>query len=130
MNEQQKEVLHYAANIPEWQTALIYEQLAVLNRSASALSQAVAQLEQGFADSVLRPDRYYVADRDFRKDCNTGLFQDTASSLSRALAALELLAALSDSHQQDLRHSVSASCDFYYNDLKKLCLRHGYTEGK
>ena len=71
---------------------MIYEQLAVLNTSASRLAAATAYLEQGFADGKLRPDRYYVQDRIYRKDQNTDLLQNTASTIGQALAALEVLA--------------------------------------
>ena len=73
--EDRKSLLAYIKDVPEWQTALIHEQLAALVKSAAALSDTAGKLEQGFADGVLRPDRYYVSDRSFRKDCNTELFQ-------------------------------------------------------
>ena len=70
LTETQKSLLGYVRSVPEWQSAMIYEQLAVLNTSASRLAAATAYLEQGFADGKLRPDRYYVQDRIYRKDQN------------------------------------------------------------
>ena len=76
----------------------------------------------------LRPDRYYVQDRIYRKDQNTDLLQNTASTIGQALAALEVLAVLSDTFQQDLQHSAQFAHGLYYNELEKLCTKHGYTQ--
>ena len=128
LTETQKSLLGYVRNVPEWQSAMIYEQLAALNTSASKLAAATAYLEQGFADGKLRPGRYYVQDCSFRKDQNTDLLQNTASALGQALAALEVLAVLSDTFQQDLQHSAQFAHGLYYNELEKLCTKHGYTQ--
>ena len=118
LTETQKSLLGYVRSVPEWQSAMIYEQLAALNTSASKLAAATAYLEQGFADGKLRPGRYYVQDCSFR----------TASALGQALAALEVLAVLSDTFQQDLQHSAQFAHGLYYNELEKLCTKHGYTQ--
>ena len=128
LTETQKSLLGYVRSVPEWQSAMIYEQLAVLNTSASRLAAATAYLEQGFADGKLRPDRYYVQDRIYRKDQNTDLLQNTASTIGQALAALEVLAVLSDTFQQDLQHSAQFAHGLYYNELETLCTKHGYTQ--
>ena len=112
MNAENKNaLLEHIKNVPEWQSALIYEQLAVLNKAAADISTGTSTLEQGFADGKLRPDRYYCSDRIFR-----------------ALAALEVLSALSDAFQREYLSSVEISQGIYYNELEKLCLRHGYTK--
>ena len=99
MNAENKNaLLEHIKNAPEWQSALIYEQLAALNKAAADISTGTSTLEQGFADGKLRPDRYYCSDRVFRRDCNTGVLDSIASALGRALAALEVLSALS-AHQ-------------------------------
>lgn len=89
--ENQKALLEYIRNMPEWQSALTYEQLASLNKAAADISTGTSTLEQGFADGKLRPDRYYCSDRLFRRDCNTGILDNIASALGKALAALEVL---------------------------------------
>ena len=66
--ENQKALLEYIRNMPEWQSALIYEQLASLNKAAADICTGTSTLEQGFADGRLRPDRYYCSDRFFRRD--------------------------------------------------------------
>ena len=43
-------------------------------------------------------------------------------------AALEVLAVLSDTFQQDLQHSAQFAHGLYYNELEKLCTKHGYTQ--
>lgn len=121
-------LLEHIKNAPEWQSALIYEQLAALNKAAADISTGTSTLEQGFADGKLRPDRYYCSDRVFRRDCNTGVLDSIASALGRALAALEVLSALSDAFQREYLSSVEISQGIYYNELEKLCLRHGYTK--
>ena len=121
-------LLEHIKNVPEWQSALIYEQLAALNKAAADISTGTSTLEQGFADGKLRPDRYYCSDRVFRRDCNTGVLDSIASALGRALAALEVLSALSDAFQREYLSSVEISQGIYYNELEKLCLRHGYTK--
>ena len=55
-------LLEHIKNAPEWQSALIYEQLAALNKAAADISTGTSTLEQGFADGKLRPDRYYCSD--------------------------------------------------------------------
>ena len=126
LTENQKSLLAYIKNVPEWQSALIYEQLAVLNKAAADISTGTSTLEQGFADSKLRPNRYYCTDRLFRRDCNTGILDDIASALGRALAALEILSALSDAFQREYLHNVEFSRGIYYDELEKLCIKHGY----
>ena len=124
--ENQKALLEYIKNVPEWQSALIYEQLAFVNKAAASLASAAARLEQGFADSRLRPDKYHWTDRATRRDWNTGTISDAAFAMGSALAALELLAALADAYQQDFQHDVEFAHDLHYNELEKLCVRHGY----
>lgn len=121
-------LLEHIKNAPEWQSALIYEQLAALNKAAADISTGTSTLELGFADGKLRPDRYYCSDRVFRRDCNTGVLDSIASALGRALAALEVLSALSDAFQREYLSSVEISQGIYYNELEKLCLKHGYTK--
>lgn len=59
----------------------------------------------------------------------TPAFWDSiASALGRALAALEVLSALSDAFQREYLSSVEISQGIYYNELEKLCLKHGYTK--
>lgn len=124
--ENQKTLMEYIKNVPEWQSALIYEQLAVLNKAAADISTGTSTLERGFADSKLRPNRYYCTDRLFRRDCNTGILDNIASALGMALAALEVLSALSDAFQREYLHNVEFSRSIYYNELEKLCIKHGY----
>ena len=57
-----------------------------------------------------------------------GVLDSIASALGRALAALEVLSALSDAFQREYLSSVEISQGIYYNELEKLCLRHGYTK--
>lgn len=128
LTEKQKSLLVYIKNVPEWQSALIYDQLAELNKAAADISTGTSTLERGFADSKLRPDRYYCTDRIFRRDCNTGILDSIASALGRALAALEVLSALSDAFQREYLSSVEFSQGIYYNELEKLCIKHGYQE--
>jgi len=126
--ENQKALLEYVKNVPEWQSALIYEQLASLNRAASALTNTSSYLEHGFANSKLRPDQYYRWDAATRRDWRTGPISSAASALGSALAALELLAALADAYQQDFQHAAEYAHNMHYNELEKLCIRHGYTK--
>lgn len=124
--ENQKALLEYIKNVPEWQSALIYEQLATLNDVAADISTGTSTLERGFADSKLRPNRYYCSDRIFRRDCNSSTLDKIASALGRALAALEILSALSDAFQREYLHNVEFSRSIYYDELEKLCIKHGY----
>lgn len=128
LTEKQKSLLAYIKNVPEWQSALIYDQLASLNRAASALADASSYLEHGFANSKLRPDQYYRWDAATRRDWRTGPISNAASAMGDALAALELLAALADAYQQDFQHAVEYTHDMRYNELEKLCIKHGYQE--
>lgn len=128
LTEKQKSLLAYIKNVPEWQSALIYDQLASLNRAASALADASSCLEHGFANSKLRPDQYYRWDAATRRDWRTGPISNAASAMGDALAALELLAALADAYQQDFQHAVEYTHDMRYNELEKLCIKHGYQE--
>lgn len=128
LTEKQKSLLTYIKNVPEWQSALIYEQLASLNRAASALTNASSYLEHGFANSKLRPDQYYRWDAATRRDWRTGPISNAASAMGDALAALELLAALANAYQQDFQHSVEYSHGMHYNELENLCIKHGYQE--
>ena len=58
MNAENKNaLLERIKNVPEWQSALIYEQLAAMNKAAADISTGTSTLEQGFADGKLRPDR-------------------------------------------------------------------------
>lgn len=114
--------------MPEWQSALIYEQLASLNKAASALTNASSYLEHGFANSKLRPDQYYRWDAATRRDWRTGPISNAASAMGDALAALELLAALADAYQQDFQHAVEYTHGMHYDELEKLCIKHGYQE--
>lgn len=113
--------------MPEWHSGLIYEQLAALNKAAAALSMAASNLERGFADGVLRPDRYYIADPDYQKDCRTEILGRPARELGQALAALEILGVLSDARSMDFQHDVRFLYDLTYIELEKLCVKHGYT---
>ena len=124
--ENQKALLEYVKNVPEWQSALIYEQLASLNRAASALADASSYLEHGFANSKLRPDQYYRWDAATRRDWRTRPISNAASAIGDALAALELLAALADAYQQDFQHATEYAHSMHYNELEKLCVKHGY----
>ena len=128
LTEKQKSLLAHIKNVPEWQSALIYEQLASLNKAASALADASSYLEHGFANSKLRPDQYYRWDAATRRDWRTGPISNAASAMGDALAALELLAALADAYQQDFQHAVEYTHDMHYNELEKLCIKHGYQE--
>lgn len=128
LTEKQKSLLVYIKNVPEWQSALIYEQLTSLNKAASALTNASSYLEHGFANSKLRPDQYYRWDAATRRDWRTGPISNAASAMGDALAALELLAALADAYQQDFQHAVEYTHDMHYNELEKLCIKHGYQE--
>ena len=50
--ENQKALLEYIRNMPEWQSALIYEQLASLNKAAADICTGTSTLEQGFAENT------------------------------------------------------------------------------
>ena len=126
LTEKQKSLLQYIKNVPEWHSGLIYEQLAALNKAA-ALSMAASNLERGFADGVLRPDRYYIADPDYQKDCRTEILSRPVGALGSALAALEILSVLSDARSTDFQHDVRFLHDLTYIELEKLCVKHGYT---
>jgi len=128
LTEKQKSLLAYIKNVPEWQSALIYDQLAALNSSAARISTGTSTLERGFANGVLRPDTYYASDRIFRRDCNTGILDDIASALGMALAAAEVLSALSDAFQREYLASVEFSHSVYYDNLEKLCTKRGYAK--
>ncbi len=127
LTENQKSLLAYIKNVPEWHSGLIYEQLAALNKAAAALSMAASNLERGFADGVLRPDRYYISDPDYQKDCRTEILGRPARELGQALAALEILGVLSDARSMDFQHDVRFLHDLTYIELEKLCVKHGYT---
>lgn len=128
LTEKQKSLLAYIKDVPEWQSALIYDQLAELNRTASALSDTVERIEHGFASSVLRPDRYFFKDPDIQRDFRSDTLDRAVSSLGTALAALEILTVLSDAYQSDRQHAVEYAHDMHYNELEKLCIKHGYQE--
>ena len=123
-----KALLTYIQSVPEWQTALINEQLAVLNRSAATLEKTNAQIIQGFVDSKLHPDKYFSIDRLSRRDWLTGNLMQCSTALGEAMAALELITALSDAHPQDFQHMAEYSCNLRYERLYELCVRHGYKE--
>lgn len=127
LTENQKSLLAYIKNVPEWHSGLIYEQLAALNKAAAALSMAASNLERGFADGVLRPDRYYIADLSYQKDYRTEILSRPVGALGSALAALEILTVLSDAYSSDFQHAVEFSHDLHYSELEKLCVKHGYT---
>jgi len=114
--------------VPEWQRALIYEQLAVQNRTSATLGTVSARVEQGFADSKLRPDRYLLTDRLTRREGMSNAISQAASALGGALAALDRLAVLCDSLPQDLQHDAEFAYEISYARLKELCVRHGYKE--
>lgn len=125
-----KSLLEYIRGVPEWQAALLHEQRAVLNRTAAVLNSTNANMEQGFADSKLRPDRYFRPDSITRRDWLTDDLSKAAAALGEALAALEMTSALSDVLPQDLSHMARYSRDLRYTQLYELCLRHGYKEEK
>lgn len=127
MNEPEcKALLDFVRNKPEWHSALIYQQLAILNKTAATLSKTSAYLEQGFALSKLRPDRYFQLDPMTRREALTGALLESATALGEALSALEVITALSDAHPQDFRHMAEYSCNLRYEHLYELCVRHGY----
>ncbi len=126
--QKQRALLGYLRAVPEWQSALIYDQLATLNKAASELSQATGALERGFADGVLRPDRFYVTDPDIRKDYRTSVLEHPIFALGKALAALEVLGTLSDTRPVDFPGRLLFFHDQYYDNLAKLCKEHGYME--
>ena len=128
LTEKQKSLLEYVKDVPEWQAGLIYEQLAFVNKAVAFLANTAARLEQGFADSSLRPDKYHWTDRATRKDWNTGTISNAASAMGSALAALEVLAVLADAYRQDFQHDVEFAHDLRYKELEKLCIKHGYIE--
>ncbi len=128
LTEKQKSLLAYIKNVPEWQSALIYDQLAELNRTASALSGAAERIEHGFASGVLRPDRHLFKDPGIQRDFRSDTLDRAVSSLGTALAALEILTVLSDAYQGDRQHAVEYTHDMHYNELEKLCIKHGYQE--
>lgn len=128
LTEKQKSLLAYIKNVPEWQSALIYDQLAELNRTASALSGAAERIEHGFASGVLRPDRYLFKDPGIQRDFRSDTLDRAVSSLGTALAVLEILTVLSDAYQGDRQHAVEYTHDMHYNELEKLCIKHGYQE--
>lgn len=125
MNKE-KSVLEYIKNVPEWHSALIREQLSVLNRTASILSDTASRIDRGFANSVLHPEKYQFSDPGIRKALRSGPLDQTTSALGNAWAALEVLTVLSDAYQTDRGHSIEFAHDCYYNELEKLCIRHGY----
>ena len=125
--EDRKSLLAYIKDVPEWQTALIWAQVAALNKGAAELSGTAHTLEKGFADGVLRPERFQFVDRSTRKDWNTELFSNTALFLGSSLAALELLSVLADAFPQELSDTVMRGRDSYYQELAALCRKHGYT---
>ena len=122
-----KSLLAYIKEVPEWQTALIWEQVAAIDKCAADLLCATGALARGFADSVLRPGRYANVDRFTRRDWNADLFQRAAITIGRALAALELLSVLADAFPRELDGVVMSSRDDYYKELSALCRKHGYT---
>lgn len=126
MNENREALISYAANVPEWQTALICQQLAALNKAAAVLTKTSAHTEYGFAESKLRPDRYGSVDALTRKDRNTDVLSQAASALGNAQAALEILSALSNTFQRDFSSSVAFARECSYRQLEELCTRHGY----
>lgn len=128
LTEKRKSLLAYIKNVPEWQSALIYDQLASLNRAASALADASSYLEHGFANSKLRPDQYLFKDPGIQRDFRSDTLDRAVSSLGTALAALEILTVLSDAYQGDRQHAVEYTHDMHYNELEKLCIKHGYQE--
>ena len=58
----------------------------------------------------------------------TGSSAGTATPAFWTASALEVLSALSDAFQREYLSSVEISQGIYYNELEKLCLRHGYTK--
>lgn len=127
LTEPQKKLLDALKTVPEWHRALLYEQFAALTDSASSLSMVVCRLAQGFADSKLRP-RLYIRRAPYCMDRTTEQLHSAAASLGRALAALEMLAVLSDALQQDLQHTVQFAHDLHYRELETLCTDHGTKE--
>lgn len=124
--EKRKDLLVCIRGIPEWQTALCFEQMAALSQTGAALMNTASNFGQGLADGKLRPDKYNWTDPSTRRDWNTGKVQNAASALGEGLAALEILSMLSDCLPQDLAHSMRFAYDIRYNQLEALCIKHGY----
>lgn len=124
--DDRKELLEYIKNVPEWQSALIYEQLATLNKTAATLDKTAARVAQGFADSKLRPNKYSLTNKITRRDWYVSAFSQAASSLGTALAAIDMLSVLSDTFHQDFQHNAEYAYHRSYDFLEELCSRHGY----
>ena len=112
--KEKKALLAYIKDVPEWQRALIYEQLAVQNRTSATLGTVSA--------------RYLLTDRLTRREGMSNMISHAASALGDALAALDRLTVLCDSLPQDLRHDAEFAYEISYARLKELCVRHGYKE--
>lgn len=129
--EERKELLRFIQwRKPELEAAFRYDQLATISRTGSGLSNLVAEITGGKAASQLKPELYLCVDNLTRKDHYTQLISKSASDLGRALAALDILAAVSGSYQQDFYHAMESAYNTSYNQLKELCYQHGYREGE
>lgn len=121
-------LLKYAKNIPEYRTALLDLALGDLSDAAKKISWAVSDIASDFADSVIDPKHFHRIDRMTRRDWRSESISRAASACGCALAALDLLAALSDAHQQNFWHCAEHSYQMHYNKLKEICYLHGYRE--
>ena len=122
----QKDLLAHLRGIPEWQTALCFEQLATLSRTGAVIANTAASFGQGVADGKLRPEKRDYTDPATRRDWNSGKVQSAASALGEGLAALEILSVLTDCLPGDLAHSMKFAHDICYNQLEALCIKHGH----
>lgn len=121
-------LLKYAKNIPEYRTALLYLMLGDLSDAAKKISWAVSDIASDFADSVIDPKHFHRIDRMTRLDWRSESISRAASACGCALAAFDLLAALSDTYQQNFWHCAEHSYQMRCNKLKEICYLHGYRE--
>lgn len=122
------ELLRFVRYKPELEAAFRYDQLAALHSAVSVLSDAAAEITQSIADGKLLPNKHRNVDKLTTQDHRTGMIENAAGSLGRALAALEVLAVVSGAYQRDLRHSAEFAYEMRYDRLKALCYKNGYRE--
>ena len=108
------------------------ERLAkLLEIDRQTLEQLVERINEWYEDTpfiLLELDQcYQMATRaEYAQVIRQALEVKNNTPLSQA--ALEVLAVLSDTFQQDLQHSAQFAHGLYYNELEKLCTKHGYTQ--